>query len=431
MNQEYLEDYEAKENEEFEAFSKKLLDGKFGSDDRFPQTNRFVKLQEPVAHCAGIQAHRMENIYAQIPFTGSLVLGLPPVPQASFERMVCKVNEIPKILEFVKDTGKLQVVLEASPTAYLGFDYLDPFIKELRPPYFVGAPLSLFGTALNEKKARAGFQALAEIHYAREFRALYYEHYPGTNDNALRNSFQKWEGTYAFLKLRGYRLADTIEDLMIDNPREAIHLLYVSGHALCEPAIDCCTQVTNYAFEDIQASQNLPGEYQAGGASIPFEIGKFLFQKLTYAPQTLRGCYQLLDTYGSYDLQKIQKSLNEAIVSTDPDMVTIKAAELSEILDNVWRDKTIQGRISKMKIVVPFSIAAVGDVASVLEATNHPFEGLLAALGFHVLSAVVDKAGDNFLENIAKFRAKSYQIDIFDFNKRHGAKIPKTIAENR
>ena len=344
--------------------------------------------------------------------------------------MVCKVNEIPKILEFVKDTGKLQVVLEASPTAYLGFDYLDPFFKELRPPYFVGAPLSLFGTALNEKKARAGFQALAEIHCAREFSTLYYEHYPGTNDNALRHSFQKWEGTYAFLKLRGYRLADTIEDLMIDDPWKAIHLLYVSGHALCEPAIDCCTRVTNYAFEDIQANQNLPGGIQPCGASIPFEIGKFLFKKLTYAPQTLRGCYELLDTYGNYDLQKIQKSLNDAIINNNPNAVSYKAAELSEILDNVWKDKTIERRIKKLKVGVPLSVAVIGDLASHLVAVD-PLEGVLAALGFTVLSTVIDKAGDDCLERIAKFHTKSYQMDIFDFHKSHRTKIPNKITENR
>lgn len=75
------------------------------------------------------------------------------------------------------------------------------------------------------------------------------------------------------------------------------------------------------------------------------------------------ACNELIDEYAAYDLQKVTESLNQAIVTNHPGIVNKSAKELSEILDNVWNDKTIPRRIEGIKIGIPPSIAAIGGVA--------------------------------------------------------------------
>jgi len=143
-------------------------------------------------------------------------------------------------------------------------------------------------------------------------------------------------------------------------------------------------------------------------------------KKLTYAPLSMRACYHLIDNYGAYDLQKIQESLNKAIVENHPDILNEKTEELSEILDNVWNDKTVPRRIKGLQIGIPLSMAAIGSVAAgPIGATG----GFLAGLGYNVLDKSIDLGTEGLSERLAKLKTRSYQANIYDFKKKYKSKI--------
>jgi len=130
----YLEDYAQREWSEFERLEKRILEGNFSFEkDRYPPDKSFINLQKPVA-LASLETAKVSNIWAQIPFCGSLIILLPPFPQSVFEESISKISEIPKIIDFIKDTGRLQVAITEDPRDYEGLNYLDPFFKELNPP---------------------------------------------------------------------------------------------------------------------------------------------------------------------------------------------------------------------------------------------------------------------------------------------------------
>jgi hypothetical protein len=86
MDKEYLLDYEEKELEERRKFLKSLDEDFAFETDRFPPDRRFVKLQRPVAQVSGggegKGGERTESdIWAQVPFCGSLIVTVPPRQQ--------------------------------------------------------------------------------------------------------------------------------------------------------------------------------------------------------------------------------------------------------------------------------------------------------------------------------------------------------------
>lgn len=99
MDREYIKDYHAKEVGEYEKLKKNIVEGKFDVEkDKFPPENRFRNLQEPVAYTASIEATKANNIWGQVPFCGSLIADIIPLPKPMFEEYYFKVSEIPKII---------------------------------------------------------------------------------------------------------------------------------------------------------------------------------------------------------------------------------------------------------------------------------------------------------------------------------------------
>lgn len=434
MDREYLEDYAQNEHDEYERFMKGIADGRFSFEsDKFPLDERFIKLQKPVA-LAGFG-----NPWAQVPFSGSLIVILSPTSQSNFEKRLCKVSEIPKVIDFIKETGRLQVALNADPCRYEGLDYLDVFFHELKPPFCSGASIHILGNEKEIKKVEDNFYTLGKVGYFDFSNKLvkYYSSY------SIRNAMVVDLGTYIHLKLGRYTIVEEIETLMVDNPGEAFNLLSVCARFVSNPFLDLRSNMTNFNLEEIKTAQSLPFIYQPQEVRFPCEIGKFLLKKLTYAPLGIRSCCDIIDHYDDYDLQKVQESLNEAIVTNHPDIVTKSAQDLSEILDNIWKDQTIPKRMENIKIGVPVSIAAVGGVAgaiagglvggpggAVIGGTSGIGMGdFLTKLGFKVGEKAVEKLfrvkGEQVSEKIAKLRTKSYQANVFDFKKKYKERMVK------
>lgn len=418
MDREYLEDYEQKERAEYEALKKRIREGKFSFEkDRYPPDERFVKLQKPVASVITLDTARIGNIWAQVPFCGSLILILTPAPKSLFEEIYFKVSEIPKIIDFIKETGRLQVAFSLSATQYEGLGYLDPFFNELNPPAYYGAPISIFGSKKEVHNATDTFHTLARVRYSDFLWEM-------CLDSSLRNAFSQCQlrslDNYVTLKLGHYTIAEDIENLMIDDPEKAFALFNICSKFIVFPASDLRFNLLNFTLKDIRRSQVLPLVYQPQELRFPYEIGKFLLKKLTYAPQGLRACYDLIDHYDAYDLRKVARSLNDAIVTNRPDILNKSVDELSEILDNVWNDSTIPRRVKGLEIGIPLSMAAIGSVAA---GPIGAAGGFLAGLGFNVAHKFLDVEAAGLSGTLAKLRTKSYQANIYDFKKKYKAKI--------
>lgn len=424
MDREYLEDYQAKEEEEYQRLVvKKIEEGNFDfTRDKYPPNRRFVKLQRPVTDTTIVGCNARDR-WNQVPFSGSTIMLLPAFPPSAFEECFFKISEIPKIIDFIKETGRIQIGLQQPPKVYEGFSYLDPLFEELEPPHIMGMYIKTIGTEKEIQKARDSFYTLAKVRFS-EFYAdlaekVYGESYYLKSFSAEK--FDQYSYLYAFLKLRYYSIAEEVENAMIDNPMRALFIFDTSANFLADPFYNLRFDSFTHSFKEIQISQIILGQaLQPQEISFPCEVGKFLLKKLTYAPQGLRACNELIDHYDSYDLQKVHYSLNKAIVENHLDIIEKNVEELSEILDNVWNDKTIPRRIKGLKIGVPLSVAAIGNVvAGPIGAAG----GLLAGLGFTVGSKFLEANTEGLAERIAKLFSRSYQANIYDFKKKYKAKI--------
>ena len=417
MDREYLENYYHEEHDEYERLVlKKIREGKFFLEkDKYPPDERFVNLQKPAAS-ATLPAAQDTNLWANIPFCGSLIFNLSPMPKFKFEEFFFAVSEIPKVIDFIKETGRLQVALNSSPLNYEGLDYLDPFFVELKPPLLFYTPLSIYGTKKEIKETAQTFLTLAKVGYIDLLRKISER----TSSRNFKLILEDQIGSYTFLKLQAYHvIVEEIENLIIDDPDKALSLLSICHDFIVAPANDLRCDMTNFALKDVRGSRILPLVYQPQEIRFPCEIGKFLFKKLTYAPQGWRACNELIDEYDAYDLRKVAESLNDAIVANNPDIVNKSGEELSEILDNIWNDKAIPRRVKGLKIGLPLSMAAIGSVAA---GPIGAAGGFLAGLGFNVAHKFIDVETTGLSEKLAKLRTKSYQANIYDFKKKYKAK---------
>lgn len=84
-------------------------------------------------------------------------------------------------------------------------------------------------------------------------------------------------------------------------------------------------------------------------------------------------------------------------------------------------DKTIPARIKGIKVGVPLLIAVIGYLAAgPLGAMGG---SLIGELGFKLvdktISSLFDAQTTDLAEGLAKLRAKSFQVNIYDFKKKY------------
>lgn len=421
MKREFLQDRDQKEQAAFQKLEKCILEGKFSfSKDRYPPNDRFVNLQNPVAVVVGTDTVKWNAIWSQIPFSGSLILLIQPCSKKAFETVFFKVSEIPSVIDFIKETGRLQIALNREPLAYEGLDYMDPFFTELNPPYYHMAPSSIFVVERKFQEYVNMFDTLASVKFKRIMKRSMSKIDPFLYEGTLI----QFAVTYALLKAGGYAVAEDVENLMIDDPESAFILFCACRDFIIDPLTDLRSDLRNCGMQSARMAQMLPSLYRPQ-PQFPCEIGKFLVKKLTYAAQDIRACYELMDHYDANDLRKVQQALNDGIVTSHPDIVTKSTGELSQILDNVWNDKTIPNRIKNLEIGVPVSIAAIGGIVAGLPGAFAG--GFLSELGFRVVEKATEKYAEKLFnvkeerltERLAKLRTQSYQANIYDFKKKY------------
>jgi hypothetical protein len=416
LDREYLEDYEERERAELERLVlKRIREGDFSFEQcKYPPDERFQKLQYPVA-LTSFEGTSIDNMFSQVPFTGSLIIKIPPFPCALFEKFFFKRAEISKIIDFVKETGRIQVTLPDFPLRYVGLDYLDPFFTELSPPCLIDFPTLLFqGDDKETKEAINTLRALGGVKLAGILRqlALHPDGSSGFASAVVHSIFD----AYVLLKIGHYEFVEDIEDLIIDDPMKGLVLLDVCQKFLTNPNQGLRTSLCNFTSSEIKTSRILPVQYRLQKVRFPCEIGRFLLRKLTYAPMGLDACKELMYHYDAYDLRKVQESLNDAIVSNHPDIIDKNTEELCEILDTIWNDKTIPNRVKGVQIGLPLSMAAIGcSAAGPIGAAG----GFLVGLGYSVADKFIDLETEGLSERLAKLKTRSYQANIYDFRQKY------------
>lgn len=426
MDREYLEDYDQRERDEYEKICKKILEGKFTfGKDEYPPEQRFINLRKPSA-LTSYETSRGDAVWGQIPFCGSLILLLTPYPSYRFEEACFKKNEVPKLIDFIKETGRLQIALADSPIAFERLEFLEPLFRELNPPVYPPMKYSLFWNEKDLAKAEVTFQTLATIKYD----STLIKEISQTYDSRAASIMWKIDlMTYTYLKLAHYVIVEEVENLIIDNPEKAHIMLEACRSFIVQPMITLRSDIENFTASEIRKSKILPLVYQPQKIRFPCEIGRFLLKKLTYAAQDMGACLELMDHYDPYDLENVQKALNDAIVTNQPDMVIKNTEQFSQILDDIWNDKTIPRRIKNIEIGVPVSIAAVGGIVAGLPGAFAG--GFLSELGFKVAEKATEKyaeklfsmKGEGLTERLAKLRTKSYQANVYDFKKKYKGRI--------
>lgn len=410
MDKDFLEDYQAHEVASYYKLEKSLSDGTFDiEEDIYPQKERFTSgFKSPVVMAC---CQQREDIWAQIPFCGSVVIALPAFSAKVYEERYFKISEIPEIIQYSKETGKVQFVLESWPAAYRDLDFLEPILKELNPPCCFMLPPTFFTSKKELEKSFRVFDDLAKIYLEPMLQ------FSGKSNNEYLLDHLK--SIYSCLKIIDQVLASEFEDKLIDNPLMAMELAELWGTVVLNPKMSLLSRTVNYDLELLQAAKEVVGA-ETSSPTFPNEIGKFLFRKLTYSPINMHGSQLLMDNYNAYDLQSVQDALNKAIIANCPTALEKESSEFSQILDNIWDDKTIPHRITGIRIGVPFLLAVIGAVVAGPVGLGG---GFLTGLGYNVADQTISLHSEKISAKVGKFKSKSYQAFIYDFKQRYKEKM--------
>jgi len=422
MEKEFLEDYEAKEKEDVEKFIKKLHKGEFRPDDGYPPKNR-LKLIEP--HTNSIVG---KKIWYQIPFYGTTVIRiLPKSEKESFEKTHgFEIGNIDRLIDFSKETGKIQFVLSAPPTSFQKINFLDPILN-MRPPEVWTIDPIVTGYE-KSKEWRYEFEFLSNITgFCNSIKPIAEKIYGVA-------STENWIGrhsvNYAALRMLGdqidqryHKIADEIAVQLSINHWRALELLIAVSNLITGPytepirrSIYSFDRSTALDFEKRLGNFDYPPYRKIG---FPCEVGKFLNDKLKLIiPENIEAAIELSDKYKLYDLRKVMNALNDAINKEKVDIVNEKSEEIATILDNVWNEvDELKRKIDIAKHGISLGIAVIGTLATM---PVGGVGGLLAGLGFEVAEKIADiKAYEPVSEKIMRWTASSHLIHVYNFKKKY------------
>lgn len=429
---EFLEDYEAKELEDYERFKKKFIDDNFGPEDTFPSVDRFPELRKPISRLFHLGKYSAKNrIWSRIPLSGSTICGLAPFPETLFEETTgFSVKQIPEVINFVKDTGKLQFVLRHYPTAFLDTQFLEPILTEIRPPVGVNFPPdALFGKQ-QLQKYMIEFDTLAESKVIPSIVSWSIET-TGSTKNA-EVLIGQYRHTYACLKGLGYQdIVDELEYALLTDVGMTLMIIVMGGLLITQPFSDPLTRsftidadLYDHAVE--YAKTHL---LDIPKPSFPGEIGEFLIRKLVHCAPSLDACKHLIFKYEDGDVYKLAQALNQGIVKNKPDAVSQSSKDLSMVLDDIWKDKRLTNRVKELRIGVPVLFGVIGTLACGL---SGGIGGLLTGLGFSVVDKFIGGMSEGMAKKISKFTSPNWELVIYDFKKKYGLNTsPKKLGKKK
>jgi len=182
MDKEFLLDYEERENEEKDKFGRKFIEGKIHKEDRYPPIGR-LKLKHP--YTKSIDG---ECIWTQIPLYGTTIINLKPTKKELFEKLHgFDIEDIPRLIDFSRETGKVQFSLAESPLNYAKLDFLEPVFRELNPPRLIYIPLDWIGDSVEIERSYEELNNLLSNEQTFKFITKYIETKYPQSINSLEN----------------------------------------------------------------------------------------------------------------------------------------------------------------------------------------------------------------------------------------------------
>lgn len=438
MNKEFLENYDAQEHEEIVKILSEVRDGKIESRQRYPPSNR-LKLNEPYTRNI-----KDESLWNQLlPHIGTVIIELWPIKEKKqFEQFHgFKVEDVGRLIDFAKETGKIQFCLGAPPSVFKEIDFVESIFLELQPPVIVQATPAFaffpiddrggvdFSRVDEESKIWVDeiFHSSVHLQFDRDcieiLKGMYgYEKL----EKVHYSSFLIFD--YVSLRLLGYHeLADEIIQKLIIDPVEALCLLSFAKNLILQPNSNILGGIDSWERNRFRSEMDHLTPFLSTQEScrvshsmnFPIEIGKFLNNKLKLIiPENYNGVIEVNDLYDGKDLNKLTKSLEMAIENEDLSGIDKNADELFAFLNNTWDDvEKLKNYARFFRHGISFGIAVIGAVATM---PIGGVGGLLAGLGFEVAEKIADiRAYEPVSEKIMKMTASSHMVHVYDFKKKY------------
>jgi len=386
IDSDFLEEYESRE---VEALKKNI-----------PSSDR-LKLKSPIFNLV-----QDGSIWSQIALSGTVIFPLHPIPSDYFENTWnISISEFPELIQFIKDTQKIQFVLTAHPKKYVELDYLEPFLQEFSPP--------LYSSNLNNQdKKLLDLWAPCQIEIETLI-GLSHTWQQQLSSLAGRHALETHIKSYICLRYYGLdEIADTFIENFVMDPNFAHIYLSIAENMILYPIEDPFKSNLAISIETIQKANEmgLPSQLLPHRPTFP-EVGSFLMKKCTHYPESLEACKRLIDRYNENDLYEVHSALNEAVIDKNDSSIIQKKDELEVILDNVWEDTTIKSNATAYRYGIDTICGIVGHALN-------PGSGLMASVIPELINSTNSHYLDQFSELIAKKIATPYMATIYDFKKK-------------
>lgn len=418
MKKEFLENYKAKELEEYEKYVKEVLEQGAENSGIFPRESRFSKLNRPLVRAESSSYYTdNEKIWSQIPFAGTLLISLYSAREENFLRFQgFEKSDISKLIDLAKETGKVQFGLRVDPVDYEGLDYLEPIFTELRPPVFAFTPLESLTDLKTWEKWRQEYFALASVTF--DLGLAYQVHNMGESKEFYFNVRDACANAYAKMKLlKMDEVIEIISNLMIDNPKNA-YSIFEKYFVILTPQFDSLKASCNLSLNHMKRF-DINFKDKKDGVLFPVDIGKYVMKKLVQNPTSYHGCMNVIENYKQNDLYNLLSSLDTAVKGRDKDLFDKNTDDLNTVLDNVWSDaKKIEGQKENIRTGISVVLGIIGDLATSAGGNL----GILAGLGFNVADRKLEASNSSISEKIVRGINSDFMVNIYDFTDTYSIK---------
>ena len=416
MNREYLYDYYKRELEIFNKRMNMLNDGKIKDQRNLISYERFQKIIEPVAYSDG-----NKDIYSILPIYGTTIMQIYPINKFYFKDFYgFDISELEELVYFSKNTGKIQFMLGIDPRLFEDLDHYDILFDELNPPVHFKIPVSYYLSQEALQEYSTEFEILFRLLDANFLDKLSEYTSNFFSIGAFPYLINNLNTNYSLLKHFKYdKIHQYIYNLFLERNPKSILALNLVATLLVDNLTSNFNAIHNHSIQKITSSIPIEELLDTNEVflpdKLPFEIGRFLIKKLTYLPNSFEACKNIIDYYDQNDVGNVIQNLNVALKKKKIDILLDNKDELDMILNNIWEEtNSVNVSIKHAKILVPFTLALIGHLASYL----NPQFGIISSLGLPFLTSILD-AKYNIYEKIGKYGYNNYLVGIFDFKRKY------------
>lgn len=413
---EYLEDYDAREEESVRRYLKELAGSGVPDVPTYPPAVRFPGSRGPLAD------PKMSNIWGVIPLHGTTAVVLPPVSNVrdfdlTLENRGLSHWSLNEAVSFARETRRLVFVLGGPAVRYRNLDFLEPLFREFNPPRIPLLPLSM---VIGERDCTTELAAFREISRL-GLRPLVRDFMAATgilDEEQLEEHIDDMGSTYAILRRVGPTgLWQSLEGMLALDPVRAFHTLTILRWLVTEPILDVTGKTPVLGRIPVEFSRDVLGSFGtpiAGSVEPPekTEIGRYVLSQVVRYPETRDGCMTMIQAYDAVGLQSIRDALYEGVKREDPTAIAHFGGQLTRACQDVWEESRLAKYATDIgKGAAVVSLALVGGLAAGL-----PGLGILTGAALSPLADPIKRAAGRASEvGLLKILGKSYLAAIYDF----------------